>query len=151
MMDQSIAKSKTMLVCLHVPNVGISSIPSLLLSRPGPATLSSFYLVRPVVETGWEVMLINRALQEGEYSADTILKDYTVRPFLSPSLSPYLFTSFYPSMSVFVNVPIGDLTLPFLIFPSLPLHPPSLPALPLGLPPRVPDEGIRRSHPRSVH
>ncbi|GAB5036962.1 haloacid dehalogenase [Nannochloropsis oceanica] len=45
--------------------------------RPGPATLSSFYRVRPVVETGWEVMLINRALQEGEYSADTILKEYT--------------------------------------------------------------------------
>ena len=135
MMDQSIAKSKTMLVCLHVPNVGISSIPSLLLSRPGPATLSSFYQVRPVVETGWEVMLINRALQEGEYSADTILKDYTVRPFLSPSLSPYLFTSFYPSMSVFVNVPIGDLTLPFLIFPSLPLHPPSLPPRPPSRPP----------------
>lgn len=35
--------------------------------------------MRPVVETGWEVMLINRALQEGRYDAGTILRDYTVR------------------------------------------------------------------------
>lgn len=35
--------------------------------------------MRPVVETGWEVMLINRALQEGRYDAGAILRDYTVR------------------------------------------------------------------------
>lgn len=46
--------------------------------RPAPPLLDSFYRVRPVVETGWEVMLINRALQEGRYDASTILRDYTV-------------------------------------------------------------------------
>jgi len=46
---------------------------------PGPPLLDSFFRVRPVVETGWEVMLINRALQEGRYDSGTILRDYTVR------------------------------------------------------------------------
>lgn len=46
---------------------------------PASPVLDSFYRVRPVVETGWEVMLINRALQEGRYDASTILRDYTVR------------------------------------------------------------------------
>ncbi|EWM28906.1 hypothetical protein Naga_101190g4 [Nannochloropsis gaditana] len=45
--------------------------------RPDPNILSSFATVRPVVETGWESMLITRALHEGEYSTETILKDYT--------------------------------------------------------------------------
>ena len=50
-----------------------------VIGRPGPPLLDSFFRVRPVVETGWEVMLINRALQEGRYDAGTILRDYTVR------------------------------------------------------------------------
>lgn len=90
-MNQSITRQSEMIsvaafLILHVPH-SASSLFFFRLSRPGPATLSSFYRVRPVVETGWEVMLINRALQEGEYSADTILKEYTVRP---PSLPPFL-------------------------------------------------------------
>ena len=47
-------------------------------SRPGKDALESFYKVRPVVETGWEAMVINRALQQGTHDADTILRDYTV-------------------------------------------------------------------------
>lgn len=48
-------------------------------NSPAPPLLDSFFRVRPVVETGWEVMLINRALQEGRYDAGAILRDYTVR------------------------------------------------------------------------
>jgi hypothetical protein len=41
--------------------------------------LRRFYKVRPVVETGWEAMIINRALQDGTYDEATVLRDYTVR------------------------------------------------------------------------
>ncbi|TFJ83054.1 hypothetical protein NSK_005642 [Nannochloropsis salina CCMP1776] len=53
------------------------SAKELCMTGPDPNILSSFATVRPVVETGWESMLINRALHEGEYSTETILKDYT--------------------------------------------------------------------------
>jgi hypothetical protein len=49
------------------------------IGRPTDAALAGFYEVRPVVETGWEAVMINRALREGRYDGPTILRDYTVR------------------------------------------------------------------------
>ena len=34
--------------------------------------------MRPVVETGWEAVLINRALHEKHYDIPTMLRDYNV-------------------------------------------------------------------------
>lgn len=36
-----------------------------------------------MVETGWEAMVINRALAEGRYDSTTILRDYTVSRLLA--------------------------------------------------------------------
>lgn len=101
-----------------------------------------------MVETGWEVMLINRALQEGEYSADTILKEYTVCATLPLPLPPGLF----PSLPEESSLSFGYLLeLFFLFFIPLITFIPSLPALFPGFPSRVPHEGIRRSCSRSLY
>ena len=44
--------------------------------KPSNDFLVKFHQVRPVVETGWEAIIINRALMEGE-SVDKFLSDYS--------------------------------------------------------------------------